>query len=43
VIFVCPVCGQSFTRGRWTTVSTRQAFLRAVRIAGPIVLYTVVF
>ncbi len=40
-IFVCPACGQSMTRGRWTTGSTRRAFLKALRIAGPIVLYAV--
>ncbi len=42
-IFVCPACGQSITRGRWTTGSTRRAFLKALRIAGPIVLYAVAF
>jgi hypothetical protein len=42
-IFVCPACGQSITRGRWTTGSTRRAFLRALRIAGPVVLYAVAF
>lgn len=40
-IFVCPACGQSITRGRWTTGSMRRAFLRAVGIAGPVVLYAV--